>query len=324
MNTVPFRLAVIDVGTNTIRCVAVEVRGRGEFTFLADERATVRLGEGLRGSGKISPAAWERSKGALSRMSGILNRLGITLVEAVATSAVRKAANGPEFVRAMNEATGLSIKVIKAEEEASLAARSARRRFDISAVPHGVVDIGGGSVEVVLGGEGRPDTIASLELGAVFLKEEFLACEPLRSRDYVTLLEHVRRCLHGEFKRESFSPGEMIGSGGTFKTIGSIIAASRAGRRGPLHGFELRRAEVSALFDLLRRRSCEERKSIPGLSAERADIIVAGTAVAGELMEFFGVETVKVNEWGIREGLILKRLEEFFPGRLSPAPSRRW
>jgi exopolyphosphatase/guanosine-5'-triphosphate,3'-diphosphate pyrophosphatase len=102
----------------------------------------------------------------------------------------------------------------------------------------------------------------------------------------------------------------MIGSGGTFKTIGSMVAASRAGRRGTLHGFELRRAEVSALFDVLRRRSCEERRALPGLSAERADIIVAGAAVAGELMEFFGVETVKVNEWGIREGLILKVLEE--------------
>jgi len=310
MSTLPFRLAVIDVGTNTIRCVAVEAMGKGDLTFLADERATVRLGEGLRGSGKISPAAWERSKDALSRMSGLLNRLGIERVEAVATSAVRQAANGPAFVRAMKEATGLSITVIEAEEEASLAARSARRRFGLSAVPHAVVDIGGGSVEVVLGGGGRRDSIASLELGAVYLTEEFLARRPLKPSDCARLLEHIRRCLHGEFEGERFSPGEMIGSGGTFKTIGSMVAASRAGRRGPLHGFELRRAEVSAVFDELRRRSCEERRALPGLTAERADIIVAGAAVAGELMEFFGVETVKVNEWGIREGLILKRLEE--------------
>jgi exopolyphosphatase/guanosine-5'-triphosphate,3'-diphosphate pyrophosphatase len=310
MNTIPVRLAVIDVGTNTIRCVAVEARGSGDFTFLADERAAVRLGEGLRGSGKISPAAWERSRDALSRMAGLLDRLGIRRVEAVATSAVRKAANGREFVGAMKEDTGLSVRVIGAEEEASLAARSARRRFDLSAVPHGVVDIGGGSVEVVLGGEGRRDVTASLELGAVYLTEEFLARGPLEGSDCAGLLGHIRRCLHDEFDGKGFSLREMIGSGGTFKTIGSMVAASPSGRRGPLHGFELRRGEVADLFDVLRRRSGDEREPLPGLSAERADIIAAGTAVAGELMEFFGVETVKVNEWGIREGLILKCLEE--------------
>ena len=173
------RLAAIDIGTNSIRCIVVEGDERGEYRVLDDEKATVRLGEGLAASGRIAPAAWERAREALLRMKKIADGLEVAAIEAVATSAVRRAANGREFLAAMRRETGVEIALISGEEEAELAVLSAcQRHFDLDHARHALIDIGGGSLEVVTTVGEHVEEIFSLELGAVVLTERFVRERP--------------------------------------------------------------------------------------------------------------------------------------------------
>lgn len=304
------RLAAIDIGTNSIRCIVVEAGGNGGFRILDDEKATVRLGEGLTASGVISPPARERARDALLRMRKITEGLGCRDIVAVATSAVRKAANGPEFVAAMHAETGIAIRVIDGEEEAELAALSARHHFDMGGTRYGLVDIGGGSIEVVVATGHHIEEIVSLELGAVFLTETFLPRDPIPDKDFDRLRKHLRKTLGTALAGTDAPLGCLIGSGGTITSIAGMIVAQRREPFDTVHGFEVLRSEIVHLLAMLRRKSCKERRAIQGLSPERADIIVAGITAVDALMRFFGTNLLRVNERGIREGLIIRSLSE--------------
>ncbi len=307
----PTRLAAIDVGTNTIRSIVVEADDRAGFRVLDDERASVRLGEGVAHSRRISDGSWERAREALLRMGKIMDGFGVSIVEAVATSAVRSAANGADFVRAMERDTGIAIRVISGEEEAELAALSAWHHFDTGDSRYALADIGGGSMEVVTAVGNHIDQIRSLDLGAVLLTERFLRRDPPPRKDLVRLRKHVRRTLRRTLPLENFLPQRVIGSGGTMTAIGSMAMASRKERYDSVHGYEVLRSEIVHLLVMLERKSCKERRGVPGLSPERADIIVAGVAVVDELMEHLGANVLQINERGIREGLILRSLGRY-------------
>ncbi len=304
------RLAAIDIGTNSIRCIVIEMARNGDFRILDDEKATVRLGEGLFASGGISKAAWERAREALLRMRKIIDGLGVEVIEAVATSAVRKAANGAEFLAAMARETGIRIRLIDGQEEAELAAWSAWHHFDMANARYFLVDIGGGSVEVVSAVGRHIEEITSMELGAVFLSEKYLTKDPIPDKDLERLRKHIRKELRAALAGTDFPVRYLIGSGGTMTTIAGMVQASRKERYDSVHGYEVLHSEIVHILAMLQRKSCKERKAIPGLSPERADIIVAGVAVVEELMRLSGTNILKINERGIREGLILQSLQK--------------
>ncbi|MEN8687749.1 MAG: Ppx/GppA phosphatase family protein [Desulfuromonadales bacterium] len=305
------RLAAIDIGTNSIRCIVVEIDQEQGFRVLDDEKAMVRLGEGLSETGRISPAAWERAREALLRMRMITDGLGASFIEAVATSAVRKARNGQEFVAAMKQETGVSIRVIDGEEEAELAALSARHHFDMKNARFGLLDIGGGSIEIVTATGIHIEEIFSLELGAVFLTENFLDKDPISGKQMASLRKHLRKTLRKELAGHDFVLQYLIGSGGTITNIGNMIMARRKEQYDSVHGYEVLHSEVVHLLAMLERKSCKERRGIPGLSPDRADIIVAGIAAVDALMRFLGTNILKINERGIREGLIIRSLMKY-------------
>lgn len=316
------RLAAIDVGTNTIRCIVAEAANQ-DFRVLDDERAVVRLGEGLARTGEISAVAWERAREALARMRKIAEGLGVTALEAVATSAVRRASNGQDFVDAMARETGVELRVISGDEEAELAALSARHHFDMAGTRYALLDIGGGSLEVVTAVGEHIEDIRSLELGAVVLTERFLHRDPIAEKDLERLRRHVRKHLRRHLPVEDFVPQRCIGSGGTVTTLGGMAMALRHERYGSVHGTEVLRSEVVHLLAMLARKPLKERRAVSGLPADRADIIVAGAAVVDLLMEHLGVNVLTVNERGIREGLILRSLEKHGFLAQSPRP-RQW
>ena len=313
------RLAALDIGTNSIRCIVVEVDKLGKFKVLDDEKATVRLGEGIVKDGAISRAAWQRAMEALVRMKKIVDGYGVMGVEAVATSAVRQAANGDAFVKAVADTVGLQISVISGEEEAELAALSARNNFDMEGTCYALVDIGGGSVEVITALGNHIEEIYSLELGAVILTENFISSDPISQNEYRRLCKHIRNTLKAAFICDAAPVHCLLGSGGTMTTIAAMVMAMRNEGYGSIHGYEVLRSEVVHLLDMLLRKDVKERKSIPGLPPDRADIIVAGVTVVDELMELFKANLLKVNERGIREGLILQGLKK---RNLLPAESR--
>jgi exopolyphosphatase/guanosine-5'-triphosphate,3'-diphosphate pyrophosphatase len=304
------RLAAIDIGTNSIRCIVVEADQSGKFRVLDDEKATVRLGEGLDRDNTIAEPAWQRAMEALVRMKKIVDGFGVIGVETVATSAVRRAANGDAFVRAAADTVGLHIEVISGEEEAELAALSALHNFDMEGIRYAMVDIGGGSVEVVTALGNHIEEIYSLDLGAVVLTEHFITTDPVKQGEHLRLRKHIRKTLKAAFVDEGIPFQCLLGSGGTMTSIAGMVMAMRKEGYHSVHGYEVLRSEVVHLLAMLLRKDLKERKSLPGLPPDRADIIIAGVTVVDELMELFNANLLKINERGIREGLILRGLKK--------------
>jgi exopolyphosphatase/guanosine-5'-triphosphate,3'-diphosphate pyrophosphatase len=304
------RLAAIDIGTNSIRCIVVEVEANDTIRVVGDEKAQVRLGEGLYASGKISREAWVRAEEALQRMVLIAQGLGVDVIEAVATSAVRQAKNGARFLREMQRITDLDIQLISGDEEARLAALSARYNFDLDGSRYAVIDIGGGSVEVITGVGSHLSEIISLDLGAVYLTETFLGSDPLTDQQFKQLRKHIRRELKHQAPGGGMPISAVIGSGGTLTNIGGMVMAMRGEKFDSVHRYEVLRSEVVHLLAMLRRKDLKARAATPGLDPARADIIVAGITVTNELLRHFGCNLLRINHKGIREGLILASLEK--------------
>ncbi len=305
------RLAAIDIGSNSIRCIVVDVGDDGRYRVLDDEKATVRLGENLAAGGSIAPSAWDRAMESLLRMKKILDGYGVLHVEAVATSAVRQAANGPGFVQAVRDRTGITVRIIPGEEEARLVSLSVLHNFDLDGIRYGMIDIGGGSVEIVTAVGNRVEEYYSLELGAVTLTERFLTQDPVSEAEQRKLVKHVRSCLKGAFPADDeVSARCLAASGGTITSVAAMIMAARGETYDSVHGYEVLRSDIVHLLAMLVRKDVKERRAVTGLNPDRADIIVAGVLLLDELMRFFGANILRVNERGIREGLILDGLRK--------------
>lgn len=304
------RLAAIDIGTNSIRCIVVEACGDSGYRILDDEKAVVRLGAGLYRSGTISPQSWQAAGEALSRMRRIAEGFGVRAIEAVATSAVRKAANGQEFMDDMLQRGGFPIRLISGEEEAELAALSAWRNFDMAQSRHALLDIGGGSTEIVLATGDHIEEVHSLEAGAIFMTDRFLSREPILKADLKKLQKYLRKKTHKLFEQRELQFQQLVGSGGTVTNIGRAVMAQRKESFDSVHGYEVLHSDLVHLLSMLARMSPEDRAAVPGISPERGDIIVAGVAVVEGLMRSLGANLLKINARGIREGLIIRCLQK--------------
>lgn len=317
------RLAAIDIGTNSIRCIVVEADKSGTFRILDDEKITVRLGEGLRQTGAISADAWQRALDALARQKKIIDGYGVQAIEAVATSAVRRATNGAAFSAAIEAEVGISVVTVSGEEEAELAALSAFNNFDLDDCRNLLVDIGGGSLELVTTVGRHLEQIISLDLGAVYLTETFLQEESPEPDPHGRLRRHIRKTLKTAFGDERPAVASLIGSGGTVTSIATMVLAGRKEGYASVHGYEVLRSDIVHLLAMLLRKSPRELRSIPGLNPDRADIIVAGVTVIDELLEFCQANLLRVNERGIREGIVLRGLRKHGIAEVVESP-RSW
>jgi exopolyphosphatase/guanosine-5'-triphosphate,3'-diphosphate pyrophosphatase len=309
----PPRLAAIDVGTNSIRLVVAEVDSAASYRVLDEERTQTRLGEGLYRSGVLSETPMQRSIEALDRMRALAEGMGVEEIRAIATAAVREAGNGQEFLRAAESEAGVRLEVISEDEEAELAFRSIRKHFPLSDSPTAIVDIGGGSLEVILSAGGMIEETHSLPLGAVRLTEQHLGTDPVSDADWKELRDAIDRVLKKRLGKPPFRTPVMIGSGGTFSTLASIAMFERQDQEGQGQGYRLTRSEWRRLARRLRDAPLEVRQKIRGLNPDRADIIVAGAAAIARLSRYLGVREILVHERGIRDGLLLSMIAERFP-----------
>ncbi len=306
----PLRLAAIDIGTNSIRLVVAEVEPDGAYRVLDEEREMTRLGHGLSTTGRLDPEAMERSLDAVGRMKAIADGFSVAALHAVATSAVREAANGRALCREAQRRHGLRIDVVSAAEEARLALRSVQRHFDLAGRSVAVVDIGGGSMEVVLVAGTVVDQIHLMPLGAVRLTETYCHSDPPRRRHWRRLKRGIDAVLDEHIGKPPFHPDTIIGSGGTFMSLAAMVRAQRGGAEGTVQGYALARGDVKDLVRRLRATPLEMRREIPGMNPDRADIIVAGAAAVARLAKRLRSRVILVNEGGLRDGLLLTMIEE--------------
>ena len=290
------RVAAIDVGFNTILLLIAELHPTSGLVIIHEEEDQPRLGAGLSGTGRLSETAMTRALATLVRMRDACRSYGVHRIGAVATAAVRDAENGEEFVKRVRERQ-IPLQIVSAADEAALSYRSAVYHF-----PGGqrtmVADIGGGSLELVGTIRDRIKLTKSLPLGAVRLTELDLPLDALR--------KHIRRAVNQALIRREWAGSPMIGSGGTFVTLAAMALVRRGAESSRVHGAEITAQEVEELLAALNALSSQERRAFPGLRPERADIIVAGSAVAAELLHRLNAKSLKVNGYGVREGLLLE------------------
>jgi exopolyphosphatase/guanosine-5'-triphosphate,3'-diphosphate pyrophosphatase len=316
------RLAAIDIGSNSIRLMVAEAAPDGEYRILDDEKRTTRLAHGLAESGELSDAAIEQSFQALQHMKAICEGYGVERVGVIATSAVREARNGSHFVTMVRERLGLNLEVISAQEEGELSFRSVERHFDLKNANAVVVDLGGGSAELIFAANGIVEEIFSLPLGSVRLTESLIQSDPLSEQDYRRLRKHIRRCFKEQVGKPEVWPHIMIGAGGTFMALANISMRMRGEPYSALGGYELTRSEVRHILDYLRQLPLRGRRAVPGLNADRADIIVAGLVVIERLMKLLEVNRLQVHDRGIRDGLLLGLMQQAFGFGTGPSEDK--
>jgi exopolyphosphatase/guanosine-5'-triphosphate,3'-diphosphate pyrophosphatase len=299
------RIAAVDIGSNSVRQIVADVSPAGQIRVVDEMKAMPRLGEGLEATGALSPTAIDAAVAAVTRMVTLARQLGAARIEIVATSAVRDASNSADFTDRVKASTGQAVRVLSGDEEALLCYRSALAHFELGGGRTVIMDIGGGSLELVLAKDGLIERVASLPFGAVRLTERFLS-PTVRPRRVRALREHVRDGLKGAVPVKDWRGAQVIGSGGTFTNLaGIVLARQHVTVRSP-HGTRVTRVELEHVLDWLQRLDTNERLQVPGLNPARADIIVAGLAVAAEVLSRFDPRELLTSGYGIREGLLLE------------------
>lgn len=300
------RLAAIDIGSNSIRQIVADVSADGAITVVDEMKAQPRLGTEVDATGVLGDQAIERAVDAIARMATLAKQLGAERVEAVATSAVRDASNAARFLARVRQETGVQVRVLDGVDEARLSFRSALAHFDLGAGRWVVMDIGGGSLELALSADGVVDDLCSLPFGALRLTERYLA-DGVTVKAVRRMRRDVRDALKDVLPVREWRGANVIGSGGTFTNLaGMTLARQRMLAARTVHATEIARTDVEHLLDALSSMTAEERRQMPGLNPARADIIVAGVAVAAEVLARVGARELHVSRYGIREGLLLE------------------
>ena len=330
------RLAVLDVGSNTVHLVVVDGRPDGTFTQVGRERETLRLAESAFPAMLLPDEAVERLTATVLRMRKSADDLHADALVGFATSAIREARNGAEALGEVREATGVPIAVLAGAEEARLTYLAARRWTAFSGRRLLVIDIGGGSLEVA-GGEGeRPELVESLPLGATRLSRRFVRSDPARPDDLVALRTHALALLGPLADQVREQPWDVVcATSKTFRNLGTI---ARALPEAPTHPHEfgfagidgqtaptLSREALNVAAGYLADTSNRERRSLAGMDELRAGNLVAGSQVAALIMQAFGLRDLVLAPWALREGVILDYLARHNGGRAGPVddPRRR-
>ncbi len=299
------KVASIDIGTNTILLLIAEVDG-GALKPLLEIETIVGLGKGLLRSGILSPKAMNRGYDTLNRYVERCQRMGVRKIFAVGTSALREARNAGEFLGRVKEKLGLSIEVIPGEEEAQLSYLAVVKDLYESEEAILVVDIGGGSTEFVLGKGNQITRWGSLPIGSARFTEQFLISDPIQDAEWDRMEKEIRRLLV-DLPRSEVSPS-MVAVGGTATTLASVQIGLKKFSVEKIHHFVLTKEALQNQLSLYRSKTIDERRKIPGLFPNRADVILAGGAILHVAMEELKCPSVFISCHGIRYGLLYKRL----------------
>ncbi len=296
--------AAIDIGTNSIRLAVVRLDGHN-MTTLDIQRQVVRLGEGEFDSNLLTRDAIDRGALVCARFAETARGYGAQEIVAFATSAVREADNREEFIDKVRREADIEVKVISGVEEARLIWIGVSSGVDLLDKRAVLIDIGGGSTEVIVGDSAGYAYLDSMRLGAIRLSNRFFPDGSPVSPD---AFEMVKRYVQGianqvirRVKQEGFQV--MMGSAGTITALGEIVSrrtSDGSGGRTPTIRLTDLRETVQALCKM----TIEERRNAPGMDANRAEIILGGAAIVLTLMEEFGAETLTVSDRGLRDGIL--------------------
>ena len=303
------RLAAIDLGTNTVRLLVVEASGP-EWRALHEEQRVTRLGQGQAATGLLQQAAMKRTVDVVAAFVRRAEGLGVGDVRIVATSAVREAGNGPEFLAMVGASSDRQVRVISGEEEARLTLLGVADGLPDLRGHFLLFDIGGGSTELVLARAGRPAATVSVRLGVVELAERFMGAGSVDAARYRAMASEVATRLAAGLTDPVLRHGAstLVGSAGTVTTLAALDLGLEAYDPHRVHGHHLTRAAVEGLRGRLAALTLAERSALPCLEPGRADLIVPGSAICLAVLDRLGFDGLVVSDRGLREGILCEIL----------------
>lgn len=311
--------AAIDTGSNTFRLLIAEVKDNRIIDVYSDRRVT-RLGTGVGQNGKLKEENIEISGKVMKEFSSIIRKHGVKHIRAIATSALREAANANIFITRVYNDTGMKIEIISGDKEADLTLKGILASFsELILSWHSLLifDIGGGSTEWILYKDKKTVDKGSAPLGVIKLAEKFLKSDPISNIDIKTMNDEITSCLKTlEIRiRERLDDRALyIGTGGTFTTIASIDLGLENYEREKIHLHTISFDRLNEINKMLVSLPLEERKKIKGLEPERADLIIPGVQFTINVMAFFNFNELTVSDYGILEGIILETKEKVEKG----------
>ncbi|MFJ9249005.1 Ppx/GppA family phosphatase [Streptomyces sp. NPDC101776] len=305
------RLGVLDVGSNTVHLLVVDAHPGARPLPAHSHKVELRLAQLLDEDGAIGPEGVDKLIGVVHEALQAAEDKGVEELLPFATSAVREASNADEVLARVQTETGVELQVLTGAEEARLTFLAVRRWFGWSAGKLLVLDIGGGSLEIAYGIDEEPDAAVSLPLGAGRLTAGWLPGDPPEPEAIRALRRHVRAQIArtvGEFSRMG-APDLVVATSKTFKQLARLAGAARSAD-GLYVQRELKRGSLESWVPRLADMTTAQRAVLPGVSEGRAEQLIAGAMVAEGAMDLFGVETLEVCPWALREGVILRRLDQ--------------
>jgi len=303
------RLAAIDVGSNSVHMIVADASRDGHLEVVDRVKEMVRLGRRSFTTGRLTDESMDLAIGALKNFGRLARVRRVDRMRAVATSAVREAHNRVAFIRRIRRETGIKVEVISGAEEARLIFQAAQHAFGLDGGPHLLVDVGGGSVELVLVQDGQPLWMHSAKLGVARLSERFLTEDPPSNAQLRKLEDHLEDKI-GDLLRKARKAGVVgaIGTSGTINTLVAMARASRGEELGRLHGASATAAEISSLATDLVTANAALRAELPGMDAKRVDLMPAAGALVDFILKRSGAPKLVACSWALREGLILSLL----------------
>ncbi|MBI3180857.1 MAG: Ppx/GppA family phosphatase [Myxococcales bacterium] len=300
------RFAAIDVGTNSVLLVVADRAEGGRFAPVVERAEITRLGRGVDRAKRLAPEAIEETLAAVQSFAEEARRLGAEGLVVSATSAARDASNGAEFLEAARQRAGVEVEIISGEAEAQLSFLSAEEDFGEGGTPLVVVDIGGGSTELIYGTrEGVMGLRRSLDVGSVRLTERFVRSDPVSAEDRIRVEEHLRAAFGA--LPEPPAGFRMVGVAGTVTTLYAVLRGIEPYDASLVHRRSLALEQVRELAGRLCEARLSERRAMRGLQPKRADVIPAGAMILLAAMERLGARECLVSDRGVRWGLLMQK-----------------
>ena len=305
------KIASIDIGSNTVRLLILDTSGNKNYKLLVSKRNITRLGENMDSEGKLIEKRIVATLKVLAEFKKTCLENGNPPIFAVATSAVREASNGQEFVRLAKKETGIDIKIISWEEEARLTLEGVFWKTLHENRKIITLDIGGGSTEFILSKGKNISGSCSTSLGVVRLTEKFIFQHPIKDKEFKELKNYLRKELLVVKKQLStFSPEILIGTAGTVTTIAALKEKIYPYDPEKIHGSIFSFHDAESILEDLKKKSLKERLALKPLEQGREDLIIAGIAIVLETMRAFDCKMLKVSEHSLREGIILNAIHK--------------
>jgi exopolyphosphatase/guanosine-5'-triphosphate,3'-diphosphate pyrophosphatase len=317
------RLAAIDVGSNSLHMIVAQIGVDGAVTTLWRAKEMVGLGRASFPSQRLSRDAMEQAILALRRFQQEAFTRHCEKIIAVATSAVREASNGGDFILRARRELGINLRVVSARDEARLIYSGVRHAVDLKGGPHLIVDIGGGSVEFIVADERQPLLLESRKLGAARMTAQFVKSDPIDVGELEALLKHYDQVLTPVIRAiEEHKPAHALGTSGTLENLAAICCQDNTEMPAVIDAERL-----SRLVGKLIESRAKDREKIEGLDPQRRDQIVAGALLASEFMRRLNLKKIDLCRSALREGILVEYLARHQPDlavrRQIPDPRRR-